>query len=159
MVDGIELAVVPAVACDGLLQRFLMTAVRFRSWLLGGVYTAGSLVVLIDADDRLLLVKPTYRAGWGFAGGTFKRKEQPEAAASREVLEEVGISITVQQPVAVYVQPGRRHIDHVYVVKLPGLVEPTPRRGEIRSAQWMRTDQLPPLQPEAREVLKRLANQ
>jgi ADP-ribose pyrophosphatase YjhB (NUDIX family) len=155
MLEGLQrtaLIVVP----DGMLQRGLMRAVRFRSWLLGGVFTAGSMVVILDDSDRLLMARPTYRTGWGFPGGSLKRAEQPAAAAVRETREEVGIVVEVDRPVAVYVQQGRRHIDHVFVVQLNESPDPAHRWGEIAEARWFAISELPPLQPEAREALEQL---
>src|SRR5205085_175724 len=111
VLDELSSVHLPAVVRDRVIQRLLIHAVRARSWLLGGVYTAGALVVMVDNEGHLLLVKPTYRRGWGFPGGGMKRKEQADAAAEREVWEEVGIEVTVGAPSFVYVQRERRHID------------------------------------------------
>jgi 8-oxo-dGTP pyrophosphatase MutT (NUDIX family) len=135
-----------------------MVLVRFRAWLLGGVYTAGSMALVVGDQGRLLLVKPWYRRGWGFPGGMMKRGEQSADALRRELLEETGIEVTPGDFHDVYVQNHRRHIDHLYVVRLNG--EPEPRwtkRGEITDAGWYYPDELPPLQREAHEALQKLA--
>jgi ADP-ribose pyrophosphatase YjhB (NUDIX family) len=51
---------------------------------------AGAL--LVDDDDRPLLVKPTYKDGWDVPGGYVEPGESPRAACIREVLEELGIA-------------------------------------------------------------------
>lgn len=51
---------------------------------------AGAL--LVDDNDRPLLVKPTYKAGWDVPGGYVEPGESPRAACIREVLEELGIT-------------------------------------------------------------------
>lgn len=141
---------------DRLWHRMLMGLVRFRAWLLGGVYTAGALVVVLGDDNSLLLVKQPYREGWGLPGGSMKRGEQSSAAVRREMLEETGIEIEVTQPYEVYVQPGRRHIDHLFFVTTSKQT-PTPRvRYEISETSWHPIDNLPVLQREAYEALRRL---
>ncbi len=47
--------------------------------------------VFFDSDDRLLLVKPTYKDGWNLPGGAVDAGETPREACVREVREELGI--------------------------------------------------------------------
>src|SRR2546427_4897446 len=48
-------------------------------------------VLFRDPDGRVLLVKPTYKAGWDIPGGYVEPGESPKQAALREVREELGI--------------------------------------------------------------------
>jgi 8-oxo-dGTP diphosphatase len=142
---------------DRIWHRLLMAAVRFRAWLLGGVYTAGAVAVLLSEDGAFLLVKPWYRTGWGLPGGFMKHGEQAVDAVRRELLEETGIKIDVEHAHQVYVQPGRRHIDHLFVIRVDSQTTATPQvRGEIAEASWHQATDLPPLQREAFEALRRL---
>ncbi|WP_075731674.1 NUDIX hydrolase [Streptomyces acidiscabies] len=56
--------------------------------------TLASGVLLFDEDDRVLLVDPTYKAGWEFPGGVVEPGEAPARAGMREVEEETGIRLT-----------------------------------------------------------------
>lgn len=47
--------------------------------------------VFFDSNDRLLLVKPTYKDGWNLPGGGVDAGETPREACVREVREELGI--------------------------------------------------------------------
>jgi 8-oxo-dGTP pyrophosphatase MutT (NUDIX family) len=47
--------------------------------------------VFFDSEDRLLLVKPTYKKGWNLPGGGVDACETPREACVREVREELGI--------------------------------------------------------------------
>lgn len=51
---------------------------------------AGAL--FFDHVDRVLLVEPTYTAGWDLPGGVVEANETPYAAACREVEEELGLT-------------------------------------------------------------------
>lgn len=54
---------------------------------------AGAAAILRDAEGRVLLVEPNYRAGWALPGGTIESDtgESPRRAARRETLEEIGL--------------------------------------------------------------------
>ncbi len=53
--------------------------------------TVAAGVLLFDDEDRVLLVDPTYKAGWEFPGGVVEAGEAPACAGVREVAEELGI--------------------------------------------------------------------
>lgn len=55
--------------------------------------TLAAGVLLFDDQDRVLLVDPTYKAGWEFPGGVVERGEAPARAGVREVAEELGIEL------------------------------------------------------------------
>lgn len=55
--------------------------------------TLASGVLLFDDQDRVLLVDPTYKAGWEFPGGIVEPGEAPAHAGVREVAEELGIEL------------------------------------------------------------------
>lgn len=82
-------------------------------------------------------------------------REQPRDAMTRELREETGLDMQFGDPAVTYVQHGRRHIDHVFVVE--AYDEPQEPTGqapiEIAESGWWRFDRLPPLQSEARAAL------
>ncbi|GGY12856.1 NUDIX hydrolase [Streptomyces minutiscleroticus] len=55
--------------------------------------TLAAGVLLFDERDRVLLVDPTYKAGWEFPGGVVEPGEAPARAGMREVAEETGITL------------------------------------------------------------------
>ncbi|MEG8274868.1 NUDIX hydrolase [Streptomyces sp. AHA2] len=55
--------------------------------------TLAAGVLLFDERDRVLLVDPTYKAGWEFPGGVVEPGEAPARAGMREVTEETGIRL------------------------------------------------------------------
>jgi len=54
---------------------------------------AGAAALFRDAQGRVLLVEPNYRAGWALPGGTIESDEgeSPRQGARRETLEEIGL--------------------------------------------------------------------
>lgn len=52
---------------------------------------AGAL--LLNREQRVLLVNPTYKPQWEIPGGMVEADESPLAACRREVLEEIGLAI------------------------------------------------------------------
>ncbi|MFG3496356.1 NUDIX domain-containing protein [Streptomyces sp. NPDC047928] len=55
--------------------------------------TLAAGVLLFDAQDRVLLVDPTYKPGWEFPGGVVEPGEAPARAGMREVAEETGLRL------------------------------------------------------------------
>ena len=66
-------------------------------WRLRQSRHEGALVA-ISVGQRLLLLRSSYRAAWNFPGGTGRHGETPEAAAQRELTEEIGLPRYPLQP-------------------------------------------------------------
>lgn len=60
-------------------------------WWLRRPHHEGALVAVIVGHE-ILLVRSSYRRQWGLPGGSIRRREAPEAAARRELMEETGLS-------------------------------------------------------------------
>jgi 8-oxo-dGTP diphosphatase len=54
-------------------------------------------LVAVHVGPSLLLLRSSYRAAWNFPGGSVRRGETPEAAARRELAEEIGLVVTGAQ--------------------------------------------------------------
>lgn len=57
----------------------------------------GTGVLFVNAEDELLIVKPTYRPEWLVPGGIVEENESPYRAAAREIQEELGLSLPIGQ--------------------------------------------------------------
>jgi 8-oxo-dGTP diphosphatase len=54
-------------------------------------------VLLLNEQDHILIVKPTYRPDWLLPGGAVEDRESPGAACLREVREELGVEIALER--------------------------------------------------------------
>lgn len=55
----------------------------------------GAGLLCRDADDRVLLVQPTYKPTWEVPGGVVEAGESPAACVAREVREELGLDLPI----------------------------------------------------------------
>jgi len=56
--------------------------------------TLGIRGVVIDSENRMLVVRQRYTSGWIFPGGAVERGEAPIAALKRETIEETGVRLS-----------------------------------------------------------------
>ena len=74
---------------------------------------------IIIKDDKVLLIKrlnPPYENHWALPGGFVEYGEKVEDATVREVKEETGLDITLEELVGVYSDPERDPRGHTVTV-------------------------------------------
>ena len=149
-------------------RRLPTAARRLAVRVLAPSFHVGALCVIERGDGALLLLRQSYRRreAWGFPGGLLDRGEQPADAVRREVLEELGVAVEVDDAPMVVVDPRYRRVDVIYRGRLvpaeagsDGSEEPapTPSSPEIVEVRWFPPDELPILLPEAATALVELA--
>jgi 8-oxo-dGTP diphosphatase len=79
--------------------------------------------VAVYVGSALLLVRCSYRRGWHLPGGSVRRGETPEAAARRELAEEIGFTASGLRPAGITdgFWDGRRDRVHFFELRLAAL--------------------------------------
>jgi 8-oxo-dGTP diphosphatase len=73
--------------------------------------TLGVFAAIMDEDDRILCVRMNYAThAWTTPGGRVEPGESPLDALRREVLEEAGLDVVVEELVGVYSKPYKDDI-------------------------------------------------
>ena len=123
-------------------------------------YTVGAICVIERDDGRVLVVRHSYRTGWGFPGGLLEKGEEVQDGACREAIEEVGLAIELVGEPAVVVAPDPRRVDVIFAARPAPGADPDavrPMSPEIVEVRWAPRDDLPDLQHEAAGGLRALA--
>lgn len=146
----------------GALAAYRRLPVGLKRWLAGWLtpsfqVAAGSVVQ--RGDGAILLVRHSYRRGWGIPGGFVKRREHPWDAAAREATEELGISIEAEGDPIVIVSPEDRRILVAYPARLladDSSPDPSPQSPEITETAWFARQDLPRLQVDVVHAVREL---
>ena len=116
-------------------------------------YWVGAMCCVERADGAVLLVRQSYRKSWALPGGLLNRNEEPIDAATRELEEEIGLTVELEDNPKVVVDARSRRVDVIYHTRFAGDEEPSPRSAEILEARWFAPDELPPVQRETAAAL------
>jgi 8-oxo-dGTP pyrophosphatase MutT (NUDIX family) len=123
-------------------------------------FTVGAACVIERGDGSILLVRLSYRRGWGLPGGLIQRREDVAVCARREVGEEVGLDVEVVGAPAVVVDSRPQRVDVVFRAR-PAVGADAdaarPTSPEIVDVRWFPAGELPALQHEAVAALGALA--
>jgi 8-oxo-dGTP pyrophosphatase MutT (NUDIX family) len=119
-------------------------AVRLRWWHLRGTRVSGCRVVVLDAEDRVLLIRHSYGAPhWMLPGGGMKRGEDPIAAALREAHEEAGVRMNNARHIGMVTSMAHGGDNEVHVIAGWTTDSARPDGREIVEAHFFALDALP----------------
>ena len=122
--------------------------------LINPSFMVGAMALIQDERGRILVLEHTYRreVPWGLPGGWLKYAESPESGLAREVHEETGLDVSVDELLAADFW-GRSQLDMLYRCSV--------RRGtyaatdETSSHRWVAVEQLPRLLPNQLHLLRK----
>ena len=140
-----------------LHHRLMVHGVRLW-WRVRRPRSLGVRVIVLDASDRILLVRHTYIDRWHLPGGGVDKWEATDAAAAREVREETGIAATIERLHGVF--HNRQEYKDDQVVVYVARADDTAWRAdgfEIAEAGWFASDALPDVSPATRRRLDEFA--
>jgi len=125
----------------------VQAAFAIRRRLLGmlRIRTRGVKVLLFNDSGELLLIRNSYgnRNLFVLPGGAVGRREAPEAAAAREIREELDVIVRMLTQFGTYVSgaEGKRDTIHVFSAKAEGAISPDPI--ELEEARYFALNALP----------------
>lgn len=103
-------------------------------------------VIFTDSGNRVLMLRTTYKDAWDIPGGYVEQGESPYAAAVREVKEELGLTVSVGNMLAVDWAPAENEGDKIlFLFAGPVLAadqEFSFADGEIAEARYVPLDDL-----------------
>ncbi|MFF8192257.1 NUDIX hydrolase [Streptomyces bobili] len=106
--------------------------------------------VVVREDGRLLAIRRADNGTWELPGGVLELDEAPEAGVAREVLEETGIHVKVDELTGVYKNMTRGVVALVFRCKPSGGTERT--SSESTAVSWLTPDEVSERMTEAYAV-------
>ena len=93
----------------------------------------------------MLLVRENYgRRRWGLPGGVVEPGETPAEAAIREVAEETGLNVELDDLIALYyLRTERRGLRFIFAGRIVGGELQVPPTEEVAELRWFQPDGLP----------------
>jgi 8-oxo-dGTP diphosphatase len=105
--------------------------------------TLGVFAAIVDEDNRILCVRMNYAAhAWTTPGGRLEPGESPLDALKREVLEEAGLDVVVDELVGVYSKPHKDDIVLFFRAHMVGQ-NPWQPNAEIAQVGYFGRNELP----------------
>lgn len=108
-------------------------------------FTIGACGLITRDGSDLLLVRPVYRDGWMPPGGFLARGETPSEALVREIVEELGVAMTFDEPHRVAFESSRQVVTFMSAGLAPAGADFRICSDELSDVGWFPLDQLPAL--------------
>ncbi len=127
-------------------------------WRLTRSLTCGAQGLVVDDQNRVLLIRHTYRSGWHFPGGGVEKNETFKTALTRELREEANVVLTGPiELVGIFSNFRLLPSDHIALFKIRHWQQPEPPKPsrEIAAHGFFDLSDLPPdIHPSTRQRLK-----
>jgi len=142
-----------------VLRLFGVAPMRLRHSIIGWSsppFRVGTVGLIADEAGRVLLVRHSYRPGWGFPGGMLGWRERPADTVVREMREECGLAVrTADSPLALVARDPRRVllVYRLEVCRNAEAGQARPSSPEILEVGWFDPADMPPLSRPAARLL------
>lgn len=110
--------------------------------------SAGAL--FLNRENKVLLVKPTYKKHWDIPGGVIEQNESPLTACKREVIEELSLDVKIIRLLMVdYKESGQEYTESLAFIFFGGILLETDIKkiklppNELERYIFIKTDELP----------------
>ena len=122
-----------------LLPEFLLRITRPR-------YAIGVVGVVFNQKEEALLVEHLFhpRTPWGLPGGWSNHRETPQECLTRELFEEMNLSIEIG-PLLMLERGQGNHLDFAYLCHATSDISHL--NGELLRFQWVSEDQISEYKP------------
>jgi ADP-ribose pyrophosphatase YjhB (NUDIX family) len=108
-------------------------------------FLVGTLGLIADGDGRILLLEHRFRPHpWGLPGGFMKHGELPAQALAREIREETGLAIVVEEralDTEFVVRSGYSYVRFLFAARASNA--PLRLSREIKSGRFMAPGEIP----------------
>lgn len=105
-------------------------------------FLIGVTGIIFDDKNEILLFKHSYRqTQWGLPGGYIKAKEHPQEALEREIEEESGLIVSVDEELKIRTDREQARVDICFVGKLMG--GEFRKSSEVSEARFFTFNNLP----------------
>ena len=138
-----------------LWRKFPLWVHILASRIVRSKFRVAVAAMIFDEQGRVLLFKHTYRKfEWGIPAGSLEYNEQPENAIVREMLEETGMQIRVQELLLADSSKQDHHVSLIYLCKIVG---GTFRESlEISEMKYFDVNDLPPMLFTEKDLIRRV---
>ena len=105
-------------------------------------YSVGVIGVVVNAEREILLVEHVFHPTlpWGLPGGWIGFNEDPKETVAREIREELGLAITVDE-LLIATRTEYHHLDFAFLCTPVG--EVTTLSYELLGYEWVKRQNLP----------------
>lgn len=105
-------------------------------------FLIGVTGIIFNDKNEILLFKHSYRqTQWGLPGGYIKAKEHPQEALEREIEEESGLIVSVDEELKIRTDREQARVDICFVGKLMG--GEFRKSSEVSEARFFTFNNLP----------------